>query len=52
MSVVLGFFHRNHTEEKVEDPYSPEQKEQINEIISELNEVLIKYGKEAVKHDL
>jgi len=41
----LGFFHRDHSREKVEDPYSPEQKQLINGYILRLNEILLKKSK-------
>ena len=45
----LGSFHRDHSREKVEDPYSPEQKQQINGYILKLNEILLKHRKETVQ---
>ena len=50
----LGLFHRNHTGETVatKDPFSQEQKQKINEIISKMNKVLMKLGKETIKPEI
>ena len=47
--LFLGYFHRHDTRKNVSDPFSEEQKQKINELISRLNTILKINGEKLIE---
>ena len=47
--LFLGYFHRHDTRKNVSDPFSEEQKQNINELISRLNTILKINGEKLIE---
>ena len=52
MSCFLGLFRRDHTGEEIEDPFSEDQKRNINATIDKLNILLEKYDKGPIQLEM